>query len=241
MNKSTPEQIRDRFDRDVERFANLDTGQTATVDAPLVMDLMTKGAAALNPGAVSVLDVGCGAGNYTLRLLEHRPGLDVTLLDLSRPMLDRAAARVSAQTKGRVETVQADVREVDFPEAQFDLILAAMVLHHLRTEAEWRAVFEKFHRWLKPGGSLWIADLVAHSISAVQALMWQRYGDYLTTFKGETYRDHVFAYIEQEDTPRPLVEQLDWLRQAGFAQVDVLHKNSSFAAFCGLKSNGATV
>lgn len=240
MNKSTPDQIRERFDRDVERFSNLDTGQTATIDAPLVMDLIAQAAAASNPGASSVLDVGCGAGNYSLRLLEHRPNLDVTLLDLSRPMLDRAVGRVAALTKGRVETIQADVREADFLQAQFDLILAAMVLHHLRTEDEWRAVFKGFHRWLKPGGSVWIADLVAHSNPAVQDLMWRRYGEYLTSFKDETYRDHVFTYIEQEDTPRPLTEQLNWLRQAGFETVDVLHKNSCFAAFGASKSNGAS-
>jgi len=46
----------------------------------------------------------------------------------------------------------------------------------------------------------------------------------------------VFAYIEGEDTPRPLVYQLDLLREAGFAEVDVLHKNSCFAAFGALKN-----
>ena len=39
--------------------------------------------------------------------------------------------------------------------------------------------------------------------------MRQQYGEYLTQFKDETYRDHVFAYVEKEDTPRPLVFQLD--------------------------------
>ena len=35
MSKSTVEEIRQRFDGDVERFSNLETGQSATVDAPL--------------------------------------------------------------------------------------------------------------------------------------------------------------------------------------------------------------
>ena len=43
------------------------------------------------------------------------------------------------------------------------------------------------------------------------------------------------AYIEQEDTPRSLVDQLDWLRRVGFRQVEVLHKNSVFAAFGAVK------
>lgn len=115
-----------------------------------------------------------------------------------------------------------------------------MVRHHLRSEAEWQAVFEGFHRWLKPGGTLLIADLVAHSIPAVRDLMWQRHGDHLTTFKGKTHCNHEFACTEQEDTPQSLTEQLDWLRQAGFESLDVLHKNSSFAAFAAVKSRGAT-
>jgi tRNA (cmo5U34)-methyltransferase len=65
--------------------------------------------------------------------------------------------------------------------------------------------------------------------------MWTRYGDYLTGLKDETYRNQVFAYIAQEDTPRPLLFQLDLLRQVGFRQVEVLHKNSCFAAFGGIK------
>ncbi|MGI6419673.1 MAG: hypothetical protein ACOX1P_28900 [Thermoguttaceae bacterium] len=35
MEKSTVDEIRQRFDADVERFSNLETGQSATIDAPL--------------------------------------------------------------------------------------------------------------------------------------------------------------------------------------------------------------
>ena len=56
--KSTVDQMRRRFDADVERFSNLDTGQSATVDAPLVLDLIAQAAAATNPGARRLLDLG---------------------------------------------------------------------------------------------------------------------------------------------------------------------------------------
>jgi tRNA (cmo5U34)-methyltransferase len=233
--KSTVEDIRRRFDADVDRFSNLETGQSATIDAPLAMALVARAAAATTPHATHVLDVGCGAGNYTLKLLEHLPGLDATLVDLSRPMLDRAVERVGRATTGTVTPVQGDVRDLDLGAGRFDVILAAAVLHHLRTDAEWRGVFSAFHRALRPGGSVWVFDLVESSIPAVQAMMWERYGEYLTGLKDAAYRDHVFAYIEQEDSPRPLADQLDLLREAGFAQVDVLHKNICFAAFGGVK------
>jgi len=233
--KSSVEQIRQRFDNDVERFANLETGHSATVDAVLVLDLLVKAAAATTPQACQVLDVGCGAGNYTVKLLQYLPNLDVTLLDLSRPMLDRALARVSAVTTGQVQAVQVDIRAANLAEGQFDIILAAAVLHHLRDETEWVDVFNLLYRLLKPGGSLWIFDLIDHANPAIQMLMWARYGEYLTQLKDEAYRDQVYGYIAQEDTPRPLMFQLNLLQQVGFTQVDVLHKNSCFAAFGGVK------
>lgn len=234
--KSTVNEIRQRFDADVERFSNLETGQSATVDAPLAMALVAHAAAATTPQARHVLDVGCGAGNYALKLLERLPNLDVTLIDLSQPMLERATERIKKATTGRIKTIQGDIREVELSEGTFDIVLAAAVLHHMRAEQEWRDVFAAFHRALRPRGSVWFFDLVESSIPAIQGLMQQRYGDYLTRFKDESFRDHVFAYVEKEDTPRPLLFQLDLLRQVGFTQVEILHKNICFAAFGALKA-----
>ncbi len=234
--KSTVDQIRERFDHDVERFSNLETGQSATIDSPLMLELVAEAASVVTPLARHVLDVGCGAGNYTLKLLERLPGLDATLVDLSRPMLDRARQRVQGRTSGHVETIQGDIREVEIGENRFDVILAAMVLHHLRTDEEWRAVFSSFYRSLKPGGSLWIVDHIRHETPAIQAMMTSRWGTYLAAFQGESYRDRVLAYTEQEDTPHTLGFQLDALREAGFRSVEVLHKTNLFAAFGAIKS-----
>ena len=233
--KSTVQQIRERFDRDVDRFSNLDTGQTATMDSALVLDLIAQTVAKTNPDARSILDVGCGAGNFTLKLLGRIPNLNSTLVDLSAPMLERAQSRVAAATNGTVRILQGDVREIDLGQEEFDIIVAAAVLHHLREESEWRLVFQKLYECLKPGGSIWISDLVSHSVAQIQDVMWARYGDYLTAFKGEEYRDHVYAYVDQEDSPRPVLFQCDVLRQAGFPEVEILHKNAVFAAFCAIK------
>jgi tRNA (cmo5U34)-methyltransferase len=205
------------------------------VDAPLVLELVTQAVATVTPHARTVLDIGCGAGNYTLKLLQRVPDLDCTLMDLSHPMLERARERVSAATRGNVTTLQGDVRGSDLGEEQFDVVLAAAVLHHLRGDAEWHVVFDKVFRSLRPGGSFWIADLITHTTPGVQQMMWERYGAYLTGLRDEAYRDHVFAYIDQEDTPRPLLFQIDLLRQVGFREVELLHKNSCFAAFGGVK------
>jgi tRNA (cmo5U34)-methyltransferase len=66
-------------------------------------------------------------------------------------------------------------------------------------------------------------------------VMWARYGEYLEQLRGPNYRDHVFAYIEQEDTPRSVLYQVDLLREVGFRELEILHKNGCFAAFGAIK------
>jgi tRNA (cmo5U34)-methyltransferase len=234
MDKASVEEIRKRFDNDVERFSNLETGQTATQDAALALDMIAAAAARVTPGATRLLDLGCGAGNFSLKLGQVFRLEQVTLVDLSANMLDRAVERVGALG---VETRawQRDVRDLDLEAGSQDVIVAAAVLHHLRAEVEWAALFRELYQALRPGGSLWIWDLVAHDIPGVQAEMWERYGAYLEGLKGESYREQVFAYIEYEDSPRSVAFQLHHLRAAGFT-ADVLHKNSCFAAIAACKA-----
>jgi len=82
--KSTLEDIRKRFDNDVDRFSSLDTGQLSTVDAPLAMELITQAAVSSTANIRRVLDIGCGAGNSTLKLLQYACPFDCDLVDLSQ-------------------------------------------------------------------------------------------------------------------------------------------------------------
>ena len=229
------EEIRTRFDNDVERFSNLDTGQVTTIDAPLTMELCTEAARYVNPNATELLDIGCGAGNYTLKMLSKVNNLNCTLNDLSMPMLQRAKERVSAQTKGHVTLIQDDMRNLDLPDNHFDIILAAATLHHLRGDEDWELVFTKFYKTLKPGGCIWISDLIAHDTSPLNKLFTDKYGEYLETLDGPEFRKKVFDYIAHEDTPRSVNFQMNLLLKVGFKQTEVLHKNSLFAAFGAIK------
>jgi tRNA (cmo5U34)-methyltransferase len=233
--KANNEEIRTRFDNDVERFSNLETGQQTTIDAPLTMELCTEAAKYVNPNAKELLDIGCGAGNYTLKMLSKIPDLHCTLNDLSLPMLEKAKERAAAQTKGNVVTIQDDMRNLDLPENHFDIVLAAATFHHLRDDADWELVFSKIYKALKPGGSIWISDLIAHDAASVSKLFEDKYGAYLETLGGPEYRQKVFDYIAYEDTPRSLNYQLDLLKKVGFRITEVLHKNSCFAAFGAIK------
>lgn len=233
--KATNEEIKTRFDNDVERFSNLESGQQTTIDAPLTMELCTEAAKYSAPHAKELLDIGCGAGNYTLKMLSKIPELNCTLNDLSMPMLDKAKERVSEKTNGQVTVIQDDMRNLDLPDNHFDIVLAAATFHHLRTDEDWELVFSKVYNALKPGGSIWISDLITHDSELINKLFENKYRKYLETLGGAEYAQKVFDYIAYEDTPRSLSYQLNLLNKVGFKAVEVLHKNSCFAAFGGIK------
>lgn len=235
MNKSTIEEIRERFDNDVERFSNLETGQIATIDADLSLELLTEAARRINSDSVYLLDIGCGAGNYTLKMLSRLPNLHCTLIDLSKPMLDRAYKRISEVSPHEVITIQSDLREADLPRNHYDILLAGAVLHHLRDDADWENVFAKLFSALRPGGCLMISDLVTQETKALNDFIWERYGDYLEKKGGADYKSKVLDYIEKEDSPRSLNYQLDLMKKTGFSSVEILHKNTCFAAYAGIK------
>src|SRR5690554_2739208 len=235
MSKSTVEEIKQRFDKDVERFANVDTGQVSTIDASLSLELITEAAKRIVPGATHVLDIGCGAGNFTIKMLSKVSNLACTLVDLSRPMLDKALERVKTHTDKEVSIFQGDIREVELPANGFDIILAGAVLHHLRDDKDWVTTFTKLYQLIKPNGCLMISDLITQDTAILNDYTWERYGDYLESVGGKTYRQDVLAYVAKEDSPRSMNYQLDLMKRVGFRKVEILHKNMCFGAFGGIK------
>lgn len=118
-------------------------------------DLRTLYAAAAEigrqPPGSSVLDVPCGGG-VALRGLRPGQGVRYVAADISQAMLDRtAAAAVRRDVAAQVEPVIADVGELPFPDAEFDLVVSFTGLHCFGDPH--RAV-QEMSRVLHPGGVL---------------------------------------------------------------------------------------
>lgn len=233
--KSSVEEIKKRFDNDIERFSDLEIGQQAVVDAPVMLELISKLAVSIKPDAEHLLDIGAGAGNNTISILRELPGINCDLVDISLPMLERANERLSKEQAGEIRLFHSDFRELTLPHSHYDLIIAAAVLHHLRDDKDWENTFKEIYELLKPGGAFLISDMVHHQHEAIHNVMWDRYGEHLESIGGIDYREKVFDYIDKEDSPRSLSYQMGLMKKVGFSSVDVLHKNSCFAAFVGIK------
>jgi SAM-dependent methyltransferase len=99
----------------------------------------------------TVLEIGCGTGFNTLWLADRAQF--VVGVDISEGMLRKARHRLGEQN---VRLLQADITKPWPLEQAFDLIVANLVLEHVK---EFEHVFDEAHRVLRPGGLLYIGEL----------------------------------------------------------------------------------
>jgi ubiquinone/menaquinone biosynthesis C-methylase UbiE len=95
------------------------------------------------------LDVGCGTGNRTMKLAKHFGVAEYVGVDQSSASL-AIARRVAAEEEfDRFVGVEADVFQLPFPDASFDVVLSQGVLHH--TSDPLRG-YKELVRVCRPGG-----------------------------------------------------------------------------------------
>ena len=111
--------------------------------------------AAAVPEGSAALEVGCGPGHLAARLAEH--GLVVTGVDLDPAMIERARSNAARSSAGsRLSFVAADVANLPFEDASFDVVVSTLSMHHW---ADARAGLAEVARVLRPGGRALVWDI----------------------------------------------------------------------------------
>ncbi len=117
--------------------------------------------ARIRPGEF-VLDVGCGTGSLAIAAKRHvGPEGAVYGIDASEAMIKRARKK-AGKSGVEVRFQQAVAEALPFPDAQFDLVLSTVMLHHLPRIAR-QACAREMRRVLKPSGRVLAVDFAAPS------------------------------------------------------------------------------
>jgi tRNA (cmo5U34)-methyltransferase len=152
------------------------------------------------------LDLGTGDGRLIGLVRSAHPQAEAVGLDSSQPMLDRAAQRFPAAsaTDLRVHDLRQPLLEI----GAFDAIVSGLAIHHLEDDRK-RGLFAEVRRLLAPSGVFANLDLVEAATPELH----------------ERFR-HEIGRPEDDPADRlaGLCDQLDWLRAAGFADVDCQFK-----------------
>lgn len=238
----------DRWDEDTSR-TYLDLADVAVPGRREQIDVLLSLVPARGD-EFTVVDVCCGDGTLSEALLDRFSGARLLALDGSDVMRDEARQRLARFGE------RAEVREFSLERQQWTelipestrCVVSSLALHHL-DDAGKRDLFRALARRLERGAALLIADIVAPASDIVRKShreTWARAAreqslaltgsDSLyqrTSNEGWGYYDGVAD--DQIDTPSRLPDQLKWLQQAGFREVDCFWLRAGFAIYGGYR------
>ncbi len=136
------------------------------------------------------LDIGTGPGVIPIMLAAGVPGLRLTGVDLSQPMLQKAReAAEEAGVADRLDFRVGDAKSLPFSEQSFDLVLCNSLLHHLPDAL---ALLNEISRLVRPGGAILLRDLRRPSrLEFPLHALW--FGRHYSGVMSQLYRDSLQA------------------------------------------------
>jgi tRNA (cmo5U34)-methyltransferase len=170
-----------------------------------------------------VLDLGAGTGLLSAQVLAAHPAAEVVLFDGAPAMLERARATLG----DRARYVEGDLGG-PLPAGPWDAVVSALAIHHI-ADADKAALFARVYEGLRDGGIFVNAEQVAGPTPWLEAL-YERRQETAARALGATDEDWAGAQERmRHDRCATVGDQLDWLRDAGFADADCLFKDHRFA------------
>lgn len=190
----------------------------------MATELATRG----NP-APRVLDVGAGTGLMTQHILEKRPDAVCTLVDFAEEMLKIARQRFSGLAN--VRYVSGDYQDADMGSG-YDVIVSALSIHHLDDPGKER-LYRRLYGLLSDGGVFVNADQMLGATPGIEADYQRRWREKIMMSDIPDAEKTAAIGRMKMDRPATLADNLQWLRDAGFRDVDVYYKYYNFAVISG--------
>ena len=181
--------------------------------------------------SIKVIDLGCGTGTVAQCVLDAFPNARVTCLDLAENMIAMAQSKLA-----RYSGVRFVVGDFTTFDGEYDVVISSLALHHLATDQDKRNFYRRIFGKLRAGGAFYNGDVVLASGNVLQAKYMEQWRGFMRhNISEQEIEDTWIAKYQAEDHPARLVDQLSWLTEIGFAEVDVVWKHYNFAVYGGVK------
>lgn len=196
---------------------------------------------------IRVLDLGAGYGALGAAVLNDRRNATAVCLDASEAMLDLGRER-NSDLGSRIKFTQASLETPDWPtsvEGKFDAVISSRALHHFTENQRRRFIFKEVFELVRAGGCFINADNVRPTTKSLGQRYRNARDEYLDRFVRESSDGKTNLAELRAAAPSTyhgphnngyLEEELAWLREAGFEDVDCFWKFTTMVVYGGFRS-----
>jgi tRNA (cmo5U34)-methyltransferase len=182
-------------------------------------------------GAKKILDLGAGSGLLTIQVRSWYPDAQIHLMDFSANMIELAKNRLANDTNVTFEV--ADYTTASLGEG-YDAVVSALSIHHLEHDVK-KSLFKKILAALRPGGAFINAEQVGGPTPALDKVYRDLWLQQVREAGATPQQIADSLYRQQDDRCASSEDQMDWMREAGFVDVDCWFKDNRFAVLAGTK------
>lgn len=183
-------------------------------------------------GTKNILELGAGSGLFTTLIRNRFPNALIHLVDFSAPMLSLASDRLGNDSG--ITYQRANYITGTLPNS-LCAIVSSLSIHHL-DDSDKRTVFRRAYESLLPGGVFVNADQVAGPTPALETRYKALWLEQVRAAGATEEQIEASLYRQQEDRCASVGDQLQWLREAGFADADCWFKDNRFAVMAGTRT-----
>ncbi len=189
-------------------------------------------AVALIPeGADRILDLGAGTGILSAMMRQRFPSASLHLVDLSDAMLAQARQRFKDDGLVTFQTADYAVAPLGGP---YHAVVSALSIHHLSDDGK-RGVFQRCLDLLLPGGVFVNAEQVLGPTPKLERAYKQHWLRGIRELGATDQQIAESLFRQQQDRCATVEEQMRWMAEAGFEDVDCWFKSGRFATLAGTR------
>jgi tRNA (cmo5U34)-methyltransferase len=225
------DKIRQHFEDEAREFDHIIV--RLIPEYPRMVEALIAGIPFDQSAPLRAIDLGCGTGTVAACVLDAFPNAHVTCFDLAENMVAMAQAKLARYPL--VRYVVGDFNAFDFG-GEYDVVVTSLALHHLVTNEDKRNFYRRIYNSLASGGVFYNADVVLGSSDFLQDVYMKQWRKFMSGNVPQEEIEHKWIpKYQAEDRPAKLIDQLEWLAEIGFADVDVLWKYYNFAVYGGIR------
>jgi len=228
MIKMVDEILKTKFDRGAKSYDRQRSDVIPNMDQ--IYTIIAELASSEVPGP-KILDLGAGTGLLTEQLFKKYSGGSFTLIDISMEMLNIARERFKGNPNFRY--IQEDYLKTDF-EDSFNIVISSLSIHHLNDNAK-KNLYTKVYEILNEGGIFLNADQVLVPSSENEYIYQRNWWEKIETGSLKQDEKEFIIDIMKLDKPSTLKNNLRWLENCGFTNVDIFYKYYNFCILYGKK------